>query len=475
MRDAPTKKNAPGTVAAVDVATNDAPRAVRLLRGGVAGGVVSLRDEQPLVIGRGHSADIVFIDDDVSRLHGHLKKSGGAWRYTDARSQNGSFLARGEAAASTKEAFASAVAIVDEVVVAPGDVVFVGGSGSALVFVDDAVAPITVAAHSAVGRALDDALARAARASGPVLLLGPSGAGKTWAARRIHDESGRRGAFVVLNAAALPTDPTALRSVLLGHKKGAFTGADRDVVGAFVAADHGTLFLDEVDSLSPAGQGFLLTLLEQSGDLLPLGAPPLRAGETLAKRDVRVVAASKTALAQAGLRSDLAYRLVDGSLVELPALSARRADIPGLVAGFLDELAREDGRAAAIDDDALAACVDAPWPGQVRQLRGVVRLLAREAADRRIRRVDVEGRLAALARALGEAPASPTSAPTTVTATATAPSPKKARQLTAEDVRAALDASGGNLQHTADRLGVARNTLVAKMAAFGIARPRKDG
>jgi DNA-binding NtrC family response regulator len=177
-----------------------------------------------------------------------------------------------------------------------------------------------------------------------VLLLGPSGAGTTWAARRIHDQSGRRGAFVALNAAALPTDPAALRSVLLGHKKGAFTGADRDVVGAFVAADHGTLFLDEVDSLSAVGQGFLLTLLEQSGDLLPLGAPPLRAGETPARRDVRVVAASKLALAQAGLRSDLAYRLVDGSLVELLALAARRADIPGLVRGF-PRRARPGGRA----------------------------------------------------------------------------------------------------------------------------------
>jgi transcriptional regulator of acetoin/glycerol metabolism len=94
--------------------------------------------------------------------------------------------------------------------------------------------------------------------------------------------------------------------------------------------------------------------------------------------------------------------------------------------------------------------------------------LAREAPDRRIRKQEVDGRLAALARALDEAPAAPPPATSSFVSSATPPT--KARQLTADDLREALAACGGNLQHTADRLGIARNTLVGKMAAFGIPR-----
>jgi DNA-binding NtrC family response regulator len=350
------------------------------------------------------------------------------------------------------------------------DVVFVGDSGCALSVSDQALAPRDVAARataiSARGQRLERELGRAAASDHVVLLVGTSGSGKTWAARQLHERSGRRGAFIALNAAALPTDQAQLRSLLLGHVKGAFTGATADHEGAFVAADGGTLFLDEVDSLNAVVQGFLLTLLEQSGDLAPLGAP-VGAPVGRARRgplSVKVVAASKTPLAQTALRHDLAFRLVDGHIVELPTLAERAEDIPGLVQAFLDELNGTDGTATAFDDDAVAACASAALPGGVRQLRGLVRTLARDAGAR-VTADAVLDRLAAVERALGGptpmVTSSSTSASTaTATATVTATATKKARQLERTDLEAALAIEGGNMQRAAARLGVARNTLI---------------
>jgi DNA-binding NtrC family response regulator len=375
---------------------------------------------------------------------------------------------------------------------AVGDVVFLGDAHAALEAVDDAVGTSSVLTASGVsssspsassstlseaGLRFERALQRAGRARGPALLIGPSGSGKTWAARRIHEESRRRGRFIALNAAALPQDPVPLRSVLLGHKKGAFTGATSDVEGAWPAADGGTLFLDEIDSLHPEGQAFLLTLLEQSGDLGALGAA---AGTREVRRDVSVVVASKTSLQHARLRADLAWRLVDGVIVEVPDLAARRDDIPALVRQLVADLRREDGVSATFSDDAIAAAAAASWPGQVRQLRGVVRLLAREAlAEGRevVSGDDVRARLVEVERALGDlrpATTPPAVAGALPAAEHRTPPRKKARALTADDVREALRVEGGNIARAADRLDVARNTLIGKMDSFGIKRPGRS-
>ncbi len=344
--------------------------------------------------------------------------------------------------------------------------VFLGDVHASVQAAERALVPAPVAdGGSARSARYAHDLARAARARAPVLLLGASGSGKTWAARRIHDDSGRTGAFVALNAAALPHDPAQLRSTLLGHKKGAFTGATHDLPGAFRSAVGGTLFLDEIDSLAAPGQAFLLTLLEQSGDLVPLGGG---LGDELGRIDVRVVAATKTSLAETGLRHDLAFRLTDGVIVEIPSLAERRDDIPAVVRAVLEELRREDGAAAPFADDALEACAVAQWPGEIRQLRGLVRLLSREALEEGrpvVRAADMKAHLAAQARALGR--------PRTLAREEQTLPRKKPRALTRDDVLGALAAAGGNLQHAAQALGVARNTLVAKMDAFGIDRPGK--
>lgn len=435
-------------------------------------GALRLSSGTVYTLGRSAGADLCFDDDNVSRLHAHLKEDDGAWVLTDARSANGTYVAGGGGEASTDDkrarlfAEARRLSPGEPYVLGVGDVVFLGDSHAAVQASSctPAPAPETEGTSARSARYAQE-LARAARARGPVLLLGASGTGKTWAARRIHDDSGRQGAFVALNAAALPHDPAQLRSTLLGHKKGAFTGATHDLPGAFRAAEDGTLFLDEVDSLAEPAQAFLLTLLEQSGDLLPLGGAP---GDALGRLDVRVIAATKAPLAETPLRRDLAFRLADGAIVEIPSIHERREDIPALVRSLLDELRREDGAAAPFADDALEACAAAQWPGELRQLRGLVRLLSREALEEgraAVRAADMRARLEAQARALGRPRTLAREEPTLPT--------KKPRALTRDDVVHALEAAGGNLQHAAAALGVARNTLVAKMDAFGIERPGK--
>ncbi|MBI1947423.1 MAG: sigma-54-dependent Fis family transcriptional regulator [Deltaproteobacteria bacterium] len=469
VRDRPTRKRRPGEP--IEPSTRLAPGALVLHRRGRPAGELRLSSGVAYTLGRSAGADLCFDDDGVSRVHAHLKEEEGAWVLVDARSANGSYVAEGGGVHSDlgrARLFAAArrLAPGEPLVLGVGDVVFLGDAHAAVEATATATTPsLPDASGSARGDRYARELARAGRGRGPVLLLGASGTGKTWAARRIHDDSGRSGAFVALNAAALPHDPAQLRSTLLGHKKGAFTGATGDVPGAFRAAEHGTLFLDEVDSLAPPAQGFLLTLLEQSGDLVPLGGTQADAPGLL---DVRVVAATKKPLAETALRHDLAFRLADGAIVEIPSLAERKEDIPALVRGLLEELRREDGAAASFSAGALGACVDAEWPGELRQLRGVVRLLAREALEDgrdTVEADEMRERIAAQARALGR--------PRTSVRGEASFEQKKPRQLTRDDVAAAVSEARGNLQHASRALGVARNTLVAKMDAFGIERPGK--
>lgn len=437
---------------------------------------------RPYTVGRESAVDLHFDDDAVSRLHATLKPIGLGWMVLDQQSANGTFIAAAPDDLSTlhddevRQALfreASEVPAGDGAPLERGVVLFLGGANAVLVPVDgealgSAAPPSETTWTSEAGQKLQHAMTRAARARGPVLLVGASGSGKTHAARALHAASERPGRFVSLNAAALPDDPAQLKSALLGHKKGAFTGADRDVTGAWFAADKGTLFLDEIDSLHPAGQAFLLTLLEQTADLVPLGAQPGAAHKPV---DVRVVAASKTSLKGAGLREDLAYRLVDGTIVELPSLAERREDIPAFVHALIDALVEEDGSAVPFTESAVALCQGARWPGEVRQLRGLVRHLSRDAALDGFSVVDeaaVREHLLAQERALGHTgfalPRQKASAPP-------AGGSKNPRHLIKEDLEAALEAEDGNIQRAADRLGVARGTFVAKMDRFGIPRP----
>jgi Nif-specific regulatory protein len=220
---------------------------------------------------------------------------------------------------------------------------------------------------AAIGE-IESQIARVAGTNAACLIRGESGSGKELVARAIHYASPRKeGPFVCLNCAALTE--TLLESELFGHEKGAFTGATEKKVGKFEAANHGTIFLDEIGEMAVGAQAKLLRVLE--------GHPFERVGGGAAiKVDVRVVAATNMSLEQAlrsgTFRRDLFFRL---QVVEIrvPPLRERKTDVPLLAEHFLKRFVRETGRKVrGFTPAALRKMEEHPWPGNVRELRNVV-------------------------------------------------------------------------------------------------------
>ena len=202
-----------------------------------------------------------------------------------------------------------------------------------------------------------------------VLITGESGTGKEILARAIHDFSDRaQKPFVTFNCAAIPRD--LLESQLFGHRRGAFTGADRDQLGIIRAARDGTLFLDEVGELGLDLQPKILRFLE-SGEIAPLGEPGTM------NVNVRIVAATNTKLEDAvragRFREDLYYRLNVVHLTIRP-LRERRDEIPGLVQHFVARAAEEfkKGR-LEVAEETMERLILYRWPGNVRQLQNELR------------------------------------------------------------------------------------------------------
>jgi Nif-specific regulatory protein/two-component system response regulator HydG len=215
--------------------------------------------------------------------------------------------------------------------------------------------------------ALLRSVAQVADADATVLVRGETGTGKELVARALHANSARRERpFVTLHTSALPG--TILESELFGHKKGAFTGADRDRTGRIAAADGGTLFLDEVAEIAPEVQAKLLRFL-QFGEIQPVGS------DRVATVNVRVVAATHQdlpALIRAGtFRQDLYFRLRVVELV-LPPLRDRRGDVPVLVDHFLRRSWRRPGETPRLAPRAERALLAHAWPGNVRELAAAV-------------------------------------------------------------------------------------------------------
>jgi Nif-specific regulatory protein len=201
-----------------------------------------------------------------------------------------------------------------------------------------------------------------------VLLLGETGTGKEMIAKAIHYNSPRKDKpFVRVNCGALTG--TLLESELFGHVKGSFTGAIRDKMGRFEAADGGTIFLDEIGTLEPQLQVKLLRVLQEREFE--------KVGDTqTVKVDVRVIAATNVDLqeevAKNNFREDLFYRLNVVSIY-LPPLRNRREDIPRLIDYFLDKYnADNDRRLRKISRDMLNVLLRYPWPGNVRELENAI-------------------------------------------------------------------------------------------------------
>lgn len=221
-------------------------------------------------------------------------------------------------------------------------------------------------------KALVARAARLAQVDTTVLLNGETGSGKTVLARLIHSLSPRRSRpFVVVNCGALPE--TLVESELFGHRQGAFTGADREQVGKFSQAQDGTLFLDEVDSLSLAAQSKLLRVVEERV-FEPLGSGK---SQRLVARLLFATNRDLKSEVQAGrFRQDLYYRLNVVTLA-LPPLRDRAVGIPTLVGSFLRDLrGRGMTRVREFSREALASLQAYAWPGNIRELRNLVEQLA---------------------------------------------------------------------------------------------------
>ncbi len=287
-----------------------------------------------------------------------------------------------------------------------------------------------------------------------VLIIGPTGSGKSLLARAIHANSPRAtGPFVELNCAALPE--TLIESELFGALAGSHSEARRNQPGKVAAAEGGTLFLDEVSEIPMAAQAKLLQLL-QSRTYYPLGAT------TPGTADVRVIAASNAdlrgAVRERRFRDDLFYRL-HVLPIQLPGLAERREDLVDLAEQFAGAACRRHGLPAlAPSRAALRAILATEWPGNVRELEHAVEAAAIRAAGRGSERIEPEHLFPEQAR--GPSPAE-----------SEALSFRHATRLfQAEILAKTLQSCGWNVAEAARRLGLARSHLYDLIREFGMQR-----
>jgi PAS domain S-box-containing protein len=206
-------------------------------------------------------------------------------------------------------------------------------------------------------------IVKASASDASVVIYGESGTGKELVARTIHTLSDRKGQeFVAVNCGAVPE--SLFEREFFGHRKGAFTGADRDKPGYFDQAQGGTLFLDEVGELKPALQVKLLRVL-QDGEYIPLG-------DTINKTvDVRIIAATNKDLAEllrrGAIRQDFFYR-IRVTVINLPPLHERREDIPLLIDHFLEQYG-SDNTCSTLPVPVVKALCRYDWPGNIRELQ----------------------------------------------------------------------------------------------------------
>ncbi len=287
---------------------------------------------------------------------------------------------------------------------------------------------------------------KAAETDANILILGPSGTGKSVLAREVHKRSARReAAFVTVNCPSLSRE--LFESELFGHAKGSFTGAVAETSGKVAAADGGTLFLDEIGEMPLEIQPKLLRLLQER-EYERVGEPLPR------KADVRVIAATNRNLAEqvksGRFREDLFYRL-NVIAVTLPGLRDRPADLKRLAEGARRYFASRTGKAEVeFSPEVLAAFATYPWPGNLRELRNVIERAVILAPSKTIELADLPEEFAVERR-----PAMTVGARITLD------------ELEAEHIRRILAASR-NLDDAARALGIDPATLYRKRSKLGL-------
>jgi transcriptional regulator with PAS, ATPase and Fis domain len=294
-----------------------------------------------------------------------------------------------------------------------------------------------------------------------ITLIGESGTGKEILARRIHELSARRrGPFVPINCAAIPE--TLFESELYGHERGAFTGAVDRAKGKIEAAGGGTLFLDEIGEMPLAMQAKLLRFLENRRFMRVGGTTKLEA-------DVRLVFATLRSLdeeVRAGrFRADLYYR-IQGIVLQVPPLRARRADLPLLIDQFTRELSARHGTTPPrLTRSARAALAAYPWPGNVRELRNVIETLCLLRAGKAIHVRDLPDALRRQGAETRNQPA----------ASVTLALDQSLNAMVEEIIETIVVLENGNRTRAAERLGISVRTIqrhAARRGAESAAEPR---
>jgi len=414
-------------------------------------------------IGRSESSEIVLSDAAASRLHAILHVAS-TLELEDAGSHNGTRV-RNERIGSGQR-----------VRVSIGDAIQIG---NAVLLVQNAPAVGRSSKPQLVSHTGNEVLVRdeamlkvydrvqrVAESSINILILGETGVGKEVVAEAVHRASGRRsqGPFVRINCAALAE--SLVESELFGHQQGAFTGALRDKVGLLEAADKGTVFLDEAGELPLSLQAKLLRVIE-SREVTRVG------GVKSMPLDVRFVAATNRNLQdevrRGTFREDLFFRL-NGVSVTVPPLRARPAELEPLIAMFAAGISREADRPVPhFSAAALAKLQRYSWPGNIRELRNVIECAVLLAGGS-----DVE--VSHLPPALCDGEALPPLESQALSEEGGGPAGLDSRQRAErERIMQALHLCNGNQSRAAERLKMPRRTLVAKLAAYDVPRPRKPG
>jgi two-component system, NtrC family, response regulator HydG len=410
------------------------------IRQGANEQVRKLSDE-PFSVGKDDGNDLVLADHFVSGKHLRVERHGNAFRVTDLRSTNGTFV--GAMRLLEAEVPLGTTLRLGEIELTLENATKVAPSFEGMIGTAPAV------------RQLAELIDRVAPSNAAVAIFGESGTGKELVARAVHARSARADKiFIPVNCAAISKE--LIESELVGHEKGAFTGAINGRKGAFEEADGGTLFLDEIGELPMDLQAKLLRALE-SGEIKRVGASrPIHV-------DVRVVTATNRDLFSAAregrFREDLYYRLCVIPL-HLPPLRRRTQDVVALAEHFLRAFTPR-GQNVALTPGAVERLKTHAWPGNIRELRNVVHrsLLLRKGPM--IEETDLAF----------DAPSEPTAghAPTQEYLPGHSLQ-QMLERLEREIVESALRKFSNNRERVAKELGVARSTLFKRLKDWGLTR-----
>jgi DNA-binding NtrC family response regulator len=435
-----------------------------------------------VTIGRGEQSGLRIDDPSVSRNHAILRVGDGLV-VEDLGSANGTMV-RGRVAGDSpaSETLNVRHLLKREAALAVGDSILFGTTNVVVrhkptTEIPDlgAVSPGVVIRDPAM-RAIYEQAALAARSPLSVLILGETGVGKEVLAHAIHAHSRRAsGPFLGLNCAALTE--SLQESELFGYEKGAYTGALQAHAGLFEAANGGTVFLDEIGELAPGAQARLLRVLEERA-VKRLGSNQER------PIDVRFVAATNRNLEEESergrFRQDLYFRL-NGISLQIPPLRERATEIEAFARLFLAAASREVERpeTPTLSPAALEILRRHRWPGNVRELRNAIgravvlclgnSVLPEHLPPSLLKAVESQARLA------GSAPIDPP-APSPGTEGDAPSLQSEVDALEKARILDALEQCAGNQTRAAQKLGISRGTLIARLQSFGITRPRKrDG